>query len=134
MRNLVLGLACISCIGYGLTVDADVRTPEGQARTSPDFEPELSDRQTDRLRALGSYLLSVHPATVRRVGHEKLGLTRSLRAPDAVNVFDRLFGIVAPTKDERTLGDFSVRDIDGKKVDLKEYLGNVVLITNVASR
>jgi glutathione peroxidase-family protein len=51
-----------------------------------------------------------------------------------VNVLDRLIGLVAPTNDERTLGDFSVRDIDGKKVDLKEYLGDVVLITNVASR
>lgn len=29
--------------------------------------------------------------------------------------------------------DFQVKDIDGKPVDLKKYLGKVVLVVNVAS-
>jgi hypothetical protein len=131
MRNLALGLLSISSIGYALTVAvAEGLVSEGLARTS--LEP--SDRQTNGFKALASYLLSAHPVTIRRVGHESLGLSRSPRAPGAVNILGRLFGVAVPTKDERTLGDFSVQDIDGKIVDLKDYMGDVVLITNVASR
>ena len=30
--------------------------------------------------------------------------------------------------------DFSVKDIDGKEIDLSKYRGNVILVVNVASQ
>eukprot|EP00741_Cyanophora_paradoxa_P013174 tig00000178_g12727.t1 len=38
-----------------------------------------------------------------------------------------------PMKVDRTLYDFTVRDIDGRSVDLSKFRGKVVLVVNVAS-
>lgn len=35
---------------------------------------------------------------------------------------------------DKNLGDFKVKDIDGKDVDLSQYKGKVVLVVNVASK
>jgi glutathione peroxidase len=40
----------------------------------------------------------------------------------------------ADEKKDKTVYDFSVKDIDGKPVDLSQYKGKVLLIVNVASK
>ncbi|KAK9862889.1 hypothetical protein WJX84_010980 [Apatococcus fuscideae] len=45
-----------------------------------------------------------------------------------------LFGLGAPKKDEEGLYSYSVRDIDGKNLDIAKYRGKVLLVVNVASQ
>ncbi|KAK9824878.1 hypothetical protein WJX74_002509 [Apatococcus lobatus] len=45
-----------------------------------------------------------------------------------------LFGLGAPKKDEEGLYSYTVRDIDGKNLDIAKYRGKVLLIVNVASQ
>jgi len=48
-----------------------------------------------------------------------------------------LLAMSAPTEDWQTatsIYDFSATDIDGNLVSLEKYRGNVVIITNVASK
>jgi len=40
----------------------------------------------------------------------------------------------APTETASSIYDFSATDIDGNVVSLEKYRGNVVIITNVASK
>ncbi|XP_044471943.1 phospholipid hydroperoxide glutathione peroxidase 1, chloroplastic-like [Mangifera indica] len=46
----------------------------------------------------------------------------------------RSFGVFARAATEKTLHDFTVKDIDGKEVPLNKFKGKVLLIVNVASR
>ncbi|KAH7574049.1 hypothetical protein JRO89_XS03G0244500 [Xanthoceras sorbifolium] len=46
----------------------------------------------------------------------------------------RSFGVYARAATEKTIHDFTVKDIDGKDVPLNKFKGKVVLIVNVASR
>ncbi|XP_054818215.1 probable phospholipid hydroperoxide glutathione peroxidase [Prosopis cineraria] len=46
----------------------------------------------------------------------------------------RSFGVHARAATEKSIHDFTVKDIDGKDVSLSKFKGNVLLIVNVASR
>ncbi|OMO90689.1 Glutathione peroxidase [Corchorus olitorius] len=46
----------------------------------------------------------------------------------------RSFGIYARAATEKSLYDFTVKDIDGKNVSLSKFKGKVLLIVNVASK
>lgn len=45
-----------------------------------------------------------------------------------------LFGTSSTATKGETPYDFSVKDIDGKEVDLSKYRGKVILVVNVASQ
>lgn len=46
----------------------------------------------------------------------------------------RYFGVFARAAAEKTVHDFTVKDIDGKDVSLNKFKGKVLLIVNVASK
>ncbi|KAJ7966284.1 Glutathione peroxidase [Quillaja saponaria] len=46
----------------------------------------------------------------------------------------RSFGVYATAAAEKTIHDFTVKDIDGKDVSLSKFKGKVLLIVNVASK
>ncbi|KAI9118325.1 hypothetical protein K1719_010657 [Acacia pycnantha] len=46
----------------------------------------------------------------------------------------RSFGVYARAATEKSIHDFTVKDIDGKDVSLSKFKGKVLLIVNVASR
>ncbi|XP_010525905.1 PREDICTED: phospholipid hydroperoxide glutathione peroxidase 1, chloroplastic [Tarenaya hassleriana] len=46
----------------------------------------------------------------------------------------RSFGVYARASAEKTVHDFTVKDIDGEDVSLRKFKGKVLLIVNVASR
>ncbi|KAI4316412.1 hypothetical protein L6164_024393 [Bauhinia variegata] len=46
----------------------------------------------------------------------------------------RSFGVYARAATEKTIYDFTVKDIDGKDVSLSKFKGRVLLIVNVASK
>lgn len=55
----------------------------------------------------------------------------------AVTACGALLAMSAPTEDWQratSIYNFSARDIDGNMVSLEKYRGNVVIITNVASK
>ncbi|ONI32940.1 hypothetical protein PRUPE_1G395200 [Prunus persica] len=60
----------------------------------------------------------------------------SLQSPSFNGVFfkARSLGVYARAATEKTLYDFSVKDIDGKDVPLSKFKGKVLLIVNVASK
>ncbi|XVF48257.1 hypothetical protein PTKIN_Ptkin03bG0175500 [Pterospermum kingtungense] len=58
---------------------------------------------------------------------------RSLTAPGFV-FKSRSLGIYARAATEKTLYDYTVKDIDGKDVSLSKFKGKVLLIVNVASK
>ncbi|CAL2233532.1 unnamed protein product [Prunus armeniaca] len=60
----------------------------------------------------------------------------SLKSPSFNGVFfkARSLGVYARAATEKTLYDFSVKDIDGKDVPLSKFKGKVLLIVNVASK
>ncbi|XP_042507431.1 probable phospholipid hydroperoxide glutathione peroxidase [Macadamia integrifolia] len=60
---------------------------------------------------------------------------QSLQFPDAILKSQRTAGIVyARAATEKSIHDFTVKDIDGKDVSLSKFKGKVLLIVNVASK
>lgn len=57
-----------------------------------------------------------------------------LRVLDAGRKFLMSSAVLASSATAESAFDFQVTDIDGKKVDLSKYKGNVVLVVNVASQ
>ncbi|KAB2627945.1 glutathione peroxidase 7 [Pyrus ussuriensis x Pyrus communis] len=62
------------------------------------------------------------------------GLSLQSENFNGVLIKSRSFGVYARAATERSLYDFTVKDIDGKDVPLSKFKGKVLLVVNVASR
>ncbi|GLT76092.1 hypothetical protein SLA2020_477730 [Shorea laevis] len=61
-------------------------------------------------------------------------LHRGFPSSPGFRLKSRSFRVYARTSTEKTLHDFTVKDIDGKDVPLNKFKGKLLLIVNVASR
>ncbi|KAI4337233.1 hypothetical protein L6164_015676 [Bauhinia variegata] len=79
------------------------------------------------------------PSIKTSVGSSKSAfLQRSFRENSsnfpAFPLKSRSFGVYARATTEKTIYDFTVKDIDGKDVSLSKFKGKVLLVVNVASK
>lgn len=121
------------------------------------YEIASADRQNfnDDMKALSTFLLSFNQAlstprstsqvSSNRAKNPAIRRPHSLQADSPVARFSghgayarhadasMLFGGGSKSDDTRTLAEFTAKDIKGNLVSLKDFVGKVVLIVNVAS-
>mmetsp|Transcript_154808 Transcript_154808/g.288598 ORF Transcript_154808/g.288598 Transcript_154808/m.288598 type:complete len:132 (-) Transcript_154808:422-817(-) len=130
MRAIAILLACVACAGHAHKV---------QATSSQMYEIANAERQSlkDDMKALSMLLFSFNPAPVSHSPSQ--AFNRGVKNPAIHRVPSRhadasmFFGGGGKSDDSRTLADFTAKDIKGNLVSLKDFVGKVVLIVNVAS-
>ncbi|CAI0438558.1 unnamed protein product [Linum tenue] len=88
------------------------------------------------LQSLGVSLASfrLSPLASSRSGFLQHGFSLQSQKLVGVAPKTRSFGVFATAATEKSIHDFTVKDIDGNDVSLSKFKGKVLLIVNVASR
>ncbi|XP_010670824.2 probable phospholipid hydroperoxide glutathione peroxidase [Beta vulgaris subsp. vulgaris] len=96
------------------------------AKTRPNLLPSMVLHSISRKLALGSFNSSFFQD----------GFSLKSSNIDGISVKSRNFssGVYARAATEKTIHDFTVKDIDGKDVALSKFKGKALLIVNVASQ
>ncbi|XP_050218055.1 phospholipid hydroperoxide glutathione peroxidase 1, chloroplastic [Mercurialis annua] len=79
------------------------------------------------------------PSIKSSLGSSKSGFLQhgfSMQLPNSSGFLSKIrsFGVSARAATEKSIHDYTVKDIDGKDVSLSKFKGKVVLIVNVASK